>query len=132
MSPSLAIAFEGDRKNFEPGETVRGRALWLLETAPAALEVRLFWHTQGKGDTDLGIVAVARFEQPGELGERPFELALPMRPWSCSGRLVSILWSLEIVALPREDVQRFPIVVGPAGRETDLRAVSAPGDDARA
>ncbi len=124
MSDRLAIAFDGDVKVFEPGATVRGRALWLLEDDPQAIEVRLFWHTQGKGDRDLGIVGTARFDEPGKLGDRPFELILPSRPWSCSGRLVSVLWSLEIVALPREESQRFDIVVGPGGREVLLRGAT--------
>ncbi len=120
MTAQLAIAFEGDKTAFLPGELVHGRALWLLDEAPVAIEVRLFWRTQGKGDTDLGVVGTARFDAPGTQGDQPFELALPQRPWSCSGRLVSVVWGVEIVALPREDSQHFPITVGPGGREVVL------------
>lgn len=119
----LAIAFEGDATAFAPGETVRGRALWVFEAAPERIEVRLFWHTQGKGDTDLEIVDTTTVETPGPAGEQTFALALPDRPWSCSGKLVSILWSLEIVALPREVSQRFDITVGPARREIVLERI---------
>ncbi|MBI5850578.1 MAG: hypothetical protein HZB39_05995 [Planctomycetes bacterium] len=121
MSEQLAVAFDDDVKSFEPGATVRGRALWLLSEDPVAIEVRLFWHTAGKGDVDLGIVGTTRFDTPGTAGDRPFEFVLPMRPWSCSGRLVSVIWSVEIVALPREDSQHFTITVGPGGREVILR-----------
>ena len=121
----LAIAFDGDATTFEPASTLKGRALWLLDDDPEAVEVRLFWHTQGKGDRDLGVVAVERFDAPGRVGEQAFAMQLPDRPWSCSGKLISIVWSLEIVSLPDEAVQRFDVTIAPGGREVMLRGPKA-------
>ncbi|MFO1052928.1 MAG: hypothetical protein U1F36_12000 [Planctomycetota bacterium] len=121
----LALAFDDDRRAFEPGATIRGRALWLCEQPPTSIEVRLFWRTQGKGDTDLEVVDVARIETTDAAGEQPFAISAPRRPWSFSGKLISLIWALEIVALPSEDSERFDITIAPQGREVIL--FRAPG-----
>jgi hypothetical protein len=116
----LAIAFEDDRKTYRPREVVRGRALWILDAEPARIEIRLFWHTSGQGDRSLEVVGTVGFDAPAAVGEHAFELELPDRPWSFSGKLISLQWSLEIVALPSEESNRFDFVVGPDGVEVQL------------
>ncbi len=116
----LAIAFDDESRAFEPGAAIRGRALWLCEPPPTSIEVRLFWRTQGKGDTDLEVVDVVHIETTDAAGEQAFAFTAPRRPWSFSGKLVSLIWALEIVALPREDSERFDITIAPQGREVIL------------
>jgi hypothetical protein len=60
-----------------PGEEIEGVAAWRAERAPAALELRLFWFTSGKGTEDLAIVQRVRWEAPGAVDRRPFKLRLP-------------------------------------------------------
>jgi hypothetical protein len=108
----LALLVDDERTAFRPGETVRGRALWVFAEAPDAVEVRLFWHTEGKGDTDVGVVDLARFDEVGPAGDERFALRLRDRPWSYAGTLISVIWSLEIVALPSEETFRLDLQVG--------------------
>lgn len=112
----IAASLTGDRTTYRAGERVEGRALWVLREAPEAVEVRLFWRTSGKGDDELGVVDVHRIDVPAAAGEDTFALQLPTRPWTWHGKLVSLDWSLEVVALPDEDVFRIDLeVLPPAG-----------------
>ena len=102
---------------FEPGEDVHGTASWLLLEAPEELEVRLFWYTEGKGDMDVGIAHSKRLRSTEIQGSEEFKLTLPDGPLSFSGRLITLHWAVELVALPSEETFRQPIVVSHTGRE---------------
>ncbi len=120
-APRLAIRFDDDRTSYSPGETVRGRALWLYDKAPERIEVRLFWYTQGKGDRDLGIADTVEIDCAGAAaGDQPFALQLPDRPWSFQGKLITLTWSVEIVSLPKDEAEDFDIEVGPDAARVDL------------
>ena len=69
--------------------------------------------TSGKGDDELGVVAVHRVDLPDAAGDESFALELPTRPWTWHGKLVSLDWSIEVVALPDEDVFRIDLEVLP-------------------
>ena len=123
---NLAIEFPDGSRAFRPGESIRVRALWLLEDgleSIEAIEVRLLWHTQGKGDTDLAVVAIERIDQPGPHGAKDLAIRIPDRPYSFSGKLVSLSWHLEIVLVPSQVAQTFDIVVSPTGYEVSLGGV---------
>jgi hypothetical protein len=45
---------------------------------------------------------------------------LPETPYSFSGRLISLLWALELVAPPSKTVGRQELVVAPGGQEVRL------------
>ncbi len=122
----LRIDLAEGRTAFRPGETVAGEAAWRLDRAPASAELRLFWHTQGKGDPDQEVVEMVRFDAPRAEDRRDFALRLPAGPWSFSGKLVSLLWSLELV-VEGEGATRIEIVLSPTGRELLLRTDAIPG-----
>ena len=109
----IAASLTDDRTTYRAGERVEGRALWVFPTAPEAVEVRLFWRTSGKGDDELGVVAVHRVDLPDAAGDESFALELPTRPWTWQGKLVSLDWTIEVVALPDEDVFRIDLEVLP-------------------
>ena len=115
---TLRIEPTGERTAFAPGDTISGRVHWTCDEAPAWLELRLFWYTEGKGTQDVGVAAQERFSDPGTGGERPFSFRAPALPLSCSGRLVSIRWALELVG--GDDVPRVEVVIGPGAREIVL------------
>lgn len=120
-APRLAVRFDDDRTTYRPGETVRGRALWLYDKAPERIEVRLFWLTVGKGDSDLGIADTVEIDCAGApAGDQPFALQLPDRPWSFVGKLITLNWAVEIVSFPREEAEDFGIAVGPAAATVNL------------
>jgi hypothetical protein len=120
----LSITLEGGRTAYAPGERLRGSVAWLCEEPPERLALHLLWYTEGKGTQEVTVVSSR------ELGAEPqgsadFDLELPLGPWSFSGKLVSLLWALELVVEPGELVERVPLVVAPAGREVRLRAAEA-------
>lgn len=101
-----------------PQDTVQGEATWWLDNTPRWVEVRLFWHTEGKGTTDVQVVQRQRFESPGAHETRPFSLTLPDCPYSFSGRLISLVWSVELVcSVAAEAAPRVDLVMSPSGRE---------------
>jgi hypothetical protein len=108
------------RTAFRPGDTIEGRAEWTLDSPPESLALRLFWYTQGKGTVDAGIVDTVRLENPSRSGERSFSFVLPDSPYTFSGRLISLLWAVEIVVLPSKEVHRLNFVLSPTGEEIDL------------
>lgn len=107
-----------NRTDRRPGETVELSAMWALRKTPAVLEARLFWHTQGKGTEDLEVVATQPVPSPTSAGEHVFRFTLPEGPWSFSGRLISLLWAVELVA--DDHSARWEFTLGPNGREVQL------------
>jgi hypothetical protein len=114
--------------SFRPGDTIDGVARWQLDKEPKSVELRLFWYTKGKGDQDVGIVRTVPFDAPGAEDRRTFRVAIPAEaPPSFSGRLISLLWALEVVALPSNAAGRQEVVISPTGREIAIPML-APGD----
>ena len=94
---------------------------WQLDKAPGAMEVRLFWYTEGKGDRDMDIVDTVAISKLETQGESAFKIALPETPFSCSGKLISVVWALEFVAQPGDHSVMEKIVISPTREEVDLR-----------
>jgi hypothetical protein len=104
--------------SFRPGDAIEGVARWQLDKEPKAVELRLFWYTRGKGEQDVGVVRTVVFDGPGLEDRRTFQVRVPADvPPSFSGRLVSLIWALEVVALPGSLAGRQEIVISPTGRE---------------
>ena len=112
----ISVVLLDRKETYLPGEKVRGAAYWTLGRDPESVEVRLFWRTEGKGTTDTEIVASRTFENPARTDRRDFELALPDGPYSFAGKLIAIIWSVEVVAEPESEAGRQDIVVSPTGK----------------
>jgi hypothetical protein len=119
----ITIDLEGGRTAFSPGALLRGSVGWSLQSAPADVEVRLFWYTQGKGTQDIKVVKIQRFDAAGTSSRHQFRFKLPDSPYSFSGKLVSLLWAVEAVALPGERSARLGIVLAPEGKEVLLGTI---------
>jgi hypothetical protein len=117
---SLHLILDHNRATYEPGETVTGTLSWQLPEPPRMLEVQLSWTTRGKGTVDSEIVGAQTFESLPAAGERPFSVNLPDTPYTFSGKLISVLWQIRLLARPSKDEITLPIVVSPTGREIDL------------
>lgn len=115
----MQIEIEDEKRNFEPGRELTGRASWVLETPPEEVHLRLFWYTEGKGTQDVEVAQEENFG-PLQEGRREFRFKLPESPYSFSGRLISIRWGLELVAEPSGETQREDLVMGPGGREVEV------------
>ena len=119
MSP-LAIQTCDGRTAFDPAETITVEVQWDLAAEPEALEVRLVWNTSGKGDTDIGVEQTISIDAPGLSGSRQLDVDLPAAPYSFSGKLVSLIWALELVARPSDESCRTEITIAPGQREVLL------------
>jgi hypothetical protein len=120
---SIALRLTEERTAFAPGDAITGVARWEAPRPPAWLAVRLFWYTAGKGTMDIGVMGEERFEQPAAIGEHAFRFTAPVHPPSCSGRLVSVRWALELVGDHEQAVPRLDLVIAPGGREVILGQV---------
>lgn len=126
----LSIKPADGRTAFEPGETIGVDAEWELDSEPEAFELRVVWNTSGKGATDLGVEKTLSIDSPGLAESRRFDVQLPPAPYSFSGRYVSLIWALELVAQPSEESARAEITIAPGRREVLLhRETELPQSD---
>ncbi|HLH57074.1 MAG TPA: hypothetical protein VKY92_26070 [Verrucomicrobiae bacterium] len=123
----LKIELDGGRTAYAPAEKISGQVEWDTDKQPQRIELRLFWFTRGKGTEDAGVVSTMRFDQPLARDTRPFTFPLPEAPYSFSGKLISLVWALELIAYPSKDVARVEFEMGPGGREIKLESVQDRG-----
>lgn len=116
----LSIHLREDQTNFTPRQTVQGAVQWSLEANQPALELLLFWYTSGKGTRDVGIVETKTIDCPGACGSKDFSFVLPEGPYSFSGKLISLIWALELTCPKTNDTVRREITVSPTGQEIVL------------
>lgn len=128
---SLAIQTCDGRTTFDPAETISVDVQWELNDEPEALELRLVWNTSGKGDTDIGVENTVLLDTPGPSGSRRVDVDLPGAPYSFSGKLVSLIWALELVAKPSEESCHTEITIAPGQREVLLHRepIEQPADE---
>jgi hypothetical protein len=119
----LSIEIVDGKKSFEPGETVEVRVGWDLEPRPDAIELRTAWTTVGMGTPDTSVVSAQRIDDPKTIDGRLLRFDLPREPFSFSGKLVSLVWFLEVVAFPSREGRQVEITIGPGGREILLHEV---------
>jgi hypothetical protein len=122
---ALQLALDHGRTQFEPGARVAGVAIWKAALAPLGMELRLSWSLKGKGGRDFKIVDTIPLPDPQPAERRPFILTLPFAPYSFQGVLLSLTWTLELVALPGEEKSQVTLVVSPGNRAIDLRPADA-------
>jgi hypothetical protein len=114
---NLEIQIEDNKTTFLPGEEIRGIAKWELDNEPASLDVSLFWRTEGRSTQDIGVAETAGFENPGASGQKDFKFTSPNGPYSFSGKLISIVWALELATVKGKDVLRKEITISPTGQK---------------
>jgi len=117
---ALRIDVSGGPRGYKPGETISGRATWQVDEAPQSAELRLFWYTSGKGTQDVENVASVPFQTPQMHDDRTFSLTLPRQPYSFSGKLISLVWALELIVEPGSNVERQEFVMSASGAEVVL------------
>ncbi len=120
MNP-ITISTGDGQTQFSPGEPLDLTVEWQLTEAARAVSIRLVWYTRGKGDTDVCVVDEHRFENPPTFQRRECSFQLPEAPLSFSGKLVSLIWAVEVVVDPSDESARLDIVVAPEGKEIKLR-----------
>lgn len=119
----LSIMPTDGRTHFAPGEELRGVATWNIGgSTVAALRLRMFWFTSGKGTTNTQVVQTINVPSPQSEGSSAFSFTLPQSPYSFSGKLISLQWVIELAPPPREEAARFEFTMGPGTQEVNLYA----------
>jgi hypothetical protein len=121
----LSLQFENMAAKFKPGETVRGLAGWRLDTATTSIDLWLFWYTEGKGTQDVAVAQTTTIENPPQNGTQMFEFDLPASPYSFSGKLISLIWAVEMIARPSNESTRLPLTMSSIGEEIVLTSASS-------
>jgi hypothetical protein len=116
----LEITTRDDKTDFLPGEELTGHVSWQADSELSQVELRLFWHTQGKDNQDIEVVETVSFNAPGRRDRRDFRFQLPYSPYSFSGKLFSLEWALELVFPSTGETERLGIVISPTGTEIVL------------
>jgi len=119
----LKVTLQEDKTAFGPRETIRGVIEWNLDANPRRLDLSLFWYTAGQGMRDVGMLHNVWFDDPGARGSKEFSFELPDGPFSVSGKLVSVLWAIELTCSPGSETARREIVVSPTGQAVLLGSV---------
>jgi len=121
--PSVTIQLTDRRTAFAPREKIAGKVTWQLEKPPQSAELRLVWSTTGRGIVDLGIAETFPFPNPQAAETRSFAITLPDGPYSFSGTLITLTWTLEAVLQPGNVSEGVEIVVAPGGKAVALPQV---------
>jgi hypothetical protein len=119
----LSIKLHDDKTVFAPRDTIRGVIEWNLDSNPRRLDLSLFWYTAGRGTRDVGMVHQIPFDNPGMRGSKEFSFSLPDGPLSVSGKLVSIIWAIELTCSSGSETARREIVLSSTGKEILLGSV---------
>ena len=120
MMSELEIITHNGKTSFLPGEVVAGQVSWATDRPPELIELRLFWRTEGKGTRDVKVVQSLMFEKTRWQATRDFKFQLPDSPYSFSGKLISLIWALELVITPTNETARLDIIVSPTESEIML------------
>ncbi|GIW95378.1 MAG: hypothetical protein KatS3mg110_3419 [Pirellulaceae bacterium] len=121
MAAQIVVHLENDPPHYEPGDVMVAQVEWQLPAPPDYLQVALVWFTRGKGNTDHRVVERLRIDGPLEsAGSKRLGIQLPVSPWSFSGRLISLLWAIEVTAYPSRTRTRCPFVMAPNREEIRL------------
>jgi hypothetical protein len=121
---TIRLGLRENRVAFAPGELITGAVDWECDAVPKKAEVRLGWTTIGKGTTDSNIVERLVLKQPRATDLRTFEFIAPAEPYSFSGKLVSLVWNVELIVQPEDLRERREIVIAPNGHEVLLPGVA--------
>lgn len=116
QSPILLERPEG---RFRPGEPIRG-TIDTSDWEAERVDVRLFWYTRGKGDSDSEVIQSKSFPLPANDSTIVFEFTAPHRPYSFSSKLITLNWAIEAVLFPEGTAERVDLTISPQAREIAL------------
>lgn len=117
---SLILQLEDARTTFLPGEMIRGAAAWSCGSVPLSAIVRIGWNTAGKGTVNSQVIETISLPVSAAREQVPFELRAPLEPYSFSGKLISLIWAVELLIEPGRQLARTEIVISPSMREIGL------------
>jgi hypothetical protein len=123
----LQLTLDENRTAFRPGDEITGRAVWDVTEQPSRAEVVLTWSTRGKGSEDSDTIETANFDHPQLRDQRTFRFTAPNQPCSFTGKLISVVWAVELFVEPGDTSAREAIVIAPDAREITLASLPEAG-----
>ena len=96
---SATIELEG--LTFVPGSVLRGRVKLepIAEHMSRSVELAVLWETEGKGNTDMGVIlyrVLADGDEKAAQGEHAFDVTLPFLPLTYHGVLLKVVWRARV------------------------------------
>jgi hypothetical protein len=125
----IRVTTRAGQTAYRPGDQIEGSASWNLPSPPTSVEIRLVWFTRGKGTPDISVVETQLVANPASMGDTAFRFLLPDGPHSFSGKLISLLWTVEAVAFNGSKMigsGRQEFTLSPDGQEIILKSVDKP------
>ena len=110
------------QKNFDPGSEINGTIRWSLKNKPRQISLSLYWKTSGRGDEDKKVIHTLKLPKNAN-GEQEFNFSLPKQPYSFSGKLISVKWTLRFKSISPTLTIREDVIISPTGREVHLSSV---------
>ncbi len=97
MSADIQI----ERVSYAPGELLRAKVqlLPLAAHETRRVELAVLWETEGKGDTDQGVIlyrVLSEGDPQAGTAEHEVEVTLPALPLSYDGSIVKVGWRLRV------------------------------------
>jgi hypothetical protein len=68
----------------------------------------------------VGVAQTLRFDEPGAYGSKDFSFTLPDGPYSFSGKLISLVWAIELTCSGGSEAIRREVTVSPMRQEIIL------------
>ena len=118
---SISIQLDDDRKRFAPGDTISGEIRWsdLTPDTKTVITLDLAFHTEGKGTEQREVHHHLEWPIVSTAETHEFSFDGPTWPWSFSGKLISLVWSLDAWEGKKHAVA-LPLTVAPNGEEISL------------
>ncbi|HWL08980.1 MAG TPA: hypothetical protein VNQ76_11265 [Planctomicrobium sp.] len=117
------LQIDTDYDAYYPGSDLQAIITWDFESKLNAIELRLTWNTAGKGTRDLAVVQTEEIAVDTMNGSKEVTIRLPWGPYSFSGKLISLIWAIEVVARPKKESARKEFTMGPDANEVFLTSV---------
>lgn len=105
----------------EPGGPIAGVVRWAGRAQ--TVRIALWWQTKGKGDPDKETVQSITYPvADGGRSELRFELVAPFAPFTFSGKLISVIYTLTatVAASGGTSEANVEVVIAPNGVEVVL------------
>ena len=129
MAAGLQIDLLNEKGAYSPGDLIEGVVSWNLSDRPKAVKLHLLFFTRGKGDQDVIVADTIEYDSPPAVGVEKFTFASPPGPYTFSGKLISLIWALELETVKPDDAFRREITIAPGAQEILLSRISNPVQD---
>ena len=109
---NISIQLNDQRTAYAPREKVSGKVTWQLDKTPESGELRLIWSTSGRGNREITrSPETIPFPNPQATETRSFTITLPEGPYSFSGTLITLTWTIEVAFQPGNVANGVDIVL---------------------